>query len=482
MLKELKIQIIYEGNDYSLKILPEHCNYDKLIEEVKKKIKVEKSIQLMAVNTKTGYQIITKKTFESIMSQKYDDALSIYATESEEEVEEDNDLEANIINVNDDIYADNDLKDDSFDDELENEKSEKKHHFVDRISNNDDNDMQSIEDEIDNDDDKKLESIKNNSLMNKKEDSSGINNKGINNYFLERRIDPDLNGNCINKEQNGNHSSSLGMVVDSNSEKSLSSSSFRIKLESFDNEICSICNLSLKHIKFICCICDNRILCEACEEIHGHPSLKCKTHFLSSIFDYYFYARLHQDIKVLPPFIESAKLSYDITISPKEIEFTMRLNKTMNVPITITNNSKSEVTPTIFTLLIKNMEKLRITYDQSKLVIPKSSSTTINLRVDSGSRMCFEEINLEIYSTTAKLKDKAVTVVMKIEVNQDEEEEHLNSLLKDNDSLKLLSKKRKEAINYIIKEGLSIKSPEDIAKILIKHEWQTEKALDELTA
>ena len=58
-----------------------------------------------------------------------------------------------------------------------------------------------------------------------------------------------------------------------------------LRQEMFKSEKCTICNNILKGVKYICCLCDNYILCEECELYHIHPCFKYKMHFISNVIE-----------------------------------------------------------------------------------------------------------------------------------------------------------------------------------------------------
>ena len=64
---------------------------------------------------------------------------------------------------------------------------------------------------------------------------------------------------------------------------------------------------------------------------------------------------------------------------------------------------------------------------------------------------------------------------------QGDEDDQLNNRLKEYPDLYLIPKEQKKKIISIFDEQLSVKPPNQIYAILLKHKWNVEEALDDLT-
>lgn len=255
------------------------------------------------------------------------------------------------------------------------------------------------------------------------------------------------------------------------------------KLVVFSKETCSICKGVLQYTKYICCICDNNfILCQECENNHPHPSFKYKAHFLSTFQDLFNFIDTRHEIKTPLAISGLFKKEFEVEIQLKEGEITMRPNQTFNIPITILNKTNADIKIEEITLLIRNQGKLKITYNEESLLFQRNSTEVIVLKCQSEYEIETSVVHLELYSNILKLKDiPGKNAILRIEVNEDFEEEKLNAIFKNNDRLKMLSKKNKEMINYVIEQKISKKSPEDIAQLLMRNNWILEKAMDQLS-
>ena len=70
---------------------------------------------------------------------------------------------------------------------------------------------------------------------------------------------------------------------------------------------------------------------------------------------------------------------------------------------------------------------------------------------------------------------------MKIVVKNDDEDNELNKQFNEFPSIILLPKDKKKKLQYIIKEKLSVKSPQEIKAIMEKFKWSIDNAIVDLT-
>ena len=70
---------------------------------------------------------------------------------------------------------------------------------------------------------------------------------------------------------------------------------------------------------------------------------------------------------------------------------------------------------------------------------------------------------------------------MKIVVKNDDEDNELNKQFNEFPSIILLPKDKKKKLQYIIKEKLSVKTPQEIKAIMEKFKWSIDNAIVDLT-
>ena len=69
---------------------------------------------------------------------------------------------------------------------------------------------------------------------------------------------------------------------------------------------------------------------------------------------------------------------------------------------------------------------------------------------------------------------------LKITIKNDEEDNALNQQFNEFPSIVLLPKEKKQKLQYIIKEKLSIKTPSEIKAIMEKFKWNIDDAISDL--
>ena len=115
------------------------------------------------------------------------------------------------------------------------------------------------------------------------------------------------------------------------------------------DEACSICSSKIYFKKYICIVCRDCILCQSCQAEHLHPMLKCKQSQLSSVQDIYNYLKHNNnEIKQISNnnnkkkgkgFFGLFSEKYELKLNCNALNFSMRPNKRINIPITIQNLS-----------------------------------------------------------------------------------------------------------------------------------------------
>ena len=113
------------------------------------------------------------------------------------------------------------------------------------------------------------------------------------------------------------------------------------------DDICSICSSNIYTEKYLCLICKECILCTNCELNHLHPVIKWKNNQLSNLSKIYlFMSNYNKEIidyknKNKGGFFGSNKSKYHFRLNSDVLEYTMKPNQDLDIPITIYNLNTS---------------------------------------------------------------------------------------------------------------------------------------------
>ena len=262
---------------------------------------------------------------------------------------------------------------------------------------------------------------------------------------------------------------------------------FYMKNNFFQDESCSICREQLSGIKFICALCVNLILCDTCESQHNHPCFIYKSKFISSLKETFIYISQNYDIELFKsnPNFFSKLMTSNIELSILLLgdkNITLRPNKKYMIPIKLINHTSKIINSSNFILLITGNKLINITYDETQTfnILPKSNYI-LKLFCQTPSKLCSENINMELYSTTINLKpDNKLKINVNIEINEDQEEESLNDKLLNDDKVILYNKEHKEIILSLLENEFKGHNPTNVIKNLIKCNWNRDKCIKEI--
>ena len=475
----INIEVLFETKTYNISLNKEEKDiYNKFIEELKSKIDKKENdenklkYKLMSINTKEMYLIINEANFLEILNEKTKEGKIKLFLDIVEEKEDENiiqPLEEGMIggiNVkNDDI--------DDFNEKLSLSGSNVKH-----------NDEMK-EDKIDFGDN----NIKNENIELKPLITSSLKQE-------DNKLNTNLisynNNNEINQNQNIKNDEGKKNITDDN----LNNKNNNINNinENDDNsiqiiEICSICKILIKDkIKYDCCICDKLTLCQNCEKTHNHPCIKFKIGetILSSLNDCLNFISQKQKFSGVLPikyFKNIFNNTFDIILQlciDNHIE--IRPNKTVELPVLIKNYSEYPVMTNEFILIIKNYSIVNITYElKENIVIEPKSYLKLNLICNSTEKTGRENINVEVYSTSIKIRESKFSKFnIEILVSNDEEDEEINKKFTFYPKIQLLNKLRKKMLLYIIEKHFCEKSVTEIYDCLCENNWNLDKTVNQL--
>lgn len=261
-----------------------------------------------------------------------------------------------------------------------------------------------------------------------------------------------------------------------------------IKLDTFQNIKCSICKDNLSGIKYICCVCENCVLCTNCESEHFHPCIKCKTPFLTNLSDIYNFILKFYSFKIPSNgfFTKIFRKEIEISLIPlTDKKICLRPNKEVLLPIKIVNLSKEFIKGSQIDIIPKDNKLIQI-YNNNKIFsIGPNLAYTLKMKCISGDKLGKENITLYGFSDVLNFKNpENLKFNLVFEVNNDEEEEKMNEKLEFNENVILYDKQHKQiALNILENIGDTNKSKTHINKvfnILLTNKWDKEKSINKI--
>ena len=453
-----RINVLYQGKEKILEFNQEDYNtFDSFMKKIKDEFNLTQIYQLMAMNTSEQFLILTQDNYMKVLNEDIPEGLKLFmsemvkASEGVNIIEEENKEKIN--EEDDDFVIENDnIENNNINIEEEKTKNENEENKIeeDNINNEekeDDNNFGGYKSVV----------IRSNTNLEDKEDNLEIKIKNI-----------------FGEEDDNYYTRNKYILTSKNIDK-----------KTFNSEKCLICNNKLKGIKYICCICDQCILCEECELYHNHPCFKYKTKFISSLYDTCDFISKYYDYKL--PY-ESTSYSkffrkeYDLKIEPySDLEFSLRPNKVINIPLKILNYSRETLDSNQFIILIKNQKNIYLSPYKENYKI-KGEEYFINIKCITPDRTCEKEnILIEIYSQELPIKSsRRLIYEYNIEVNYDSEDDKLNMELKNDESIYCFNKEHKRiALNLLKSSGNQYKI-KNIMNCLFENNWDSNKALKAL--
>ena len=453
-----RINVLYQGKEKIIELTREDYNtFDSFMKKIKDEFNLTQIYQLMAMNSSEQFLILTQDNYMKVLNEDIPEGLKLFmsemvkASEGVNIIEEENKEKIN--EEDDDFVIENDnIENNNINIEEEKIKNENYENKIeeDNINNEekeDDNNFGGYKSVV----------IRSNTNLEDKEDNFEIKIKNI-----------------FGEEDDNYYTRNKYILTSKNIDK-----------KTFNSEKCLICNNKLKGIKYICCICDQCILCEECELYHNHPCFKYKTKFISSLYDTIDFISKYYDYKL--PY-ESTSYSkffrkeYDLKIEPySDLEFSLRPNKVINIPLKILNYSRETLDSNQFIILIKNQKNIYLSPYKENYKI-KGEEYFINIKCITPDRTCEKEnILIEIYSQELPIKSsRRLIYEYNIEVNYDSEDDKLNMELKNDESIYCFNKEHKRiALNLLKSSGNQYKI-KNIMNCLFENNWDSNKALKAL--
>jgi hypothetical protein len=466
-----KIIVLYKNEEKTFEIdLQENHTYESFLKKINEEFKRTNTYQLMAMNSSEQYAILNSDNFLQILNEDVPEGLKLFMSEMVKAPE--------MMNSNDEQSKDNkeeiNAEEDDEDFVIENTQ------INEEIKNNDIEKDKKSEDNGENKniikEDKKDDEEKNNKVY-----LDAINFKSM----ILTNPKSDRNDNLENKINFFLDEKGKEEEKDPKSKYILSSS--LIKREMFKNEKCSICNSTLQGVKYVCCLCDNYIICEDCELYHNHPCFKYKINFVSNIFDTSNFIEKAYGFKLPVESTGYTKLfrkEYDLKIAPMtDLSFSLRPNKRINIPIKILNYSKETINSSQFVIICKNQKNIFFsTNENEKFVIEGGGEYVLNITCITPEKTCKKEnIFIEIYSHELNIKmSRRLIYEYFIEVNFDSDDDKLNIDLKNDDYIFCFNKEHKRLALNLMKSTNSEYPIKNVFRCLYDNNWDQKKAIKDL--
>ena len=481
-MSDIKFEILYQSKTLFVILNKEENDnnlFNKFIEQLKKELNIidasKKAIfKIMALNAKEMYLIVNEENFSNIIKEKAkNEIIKLF-------------LDIEFLDEKKEIKNENKKidEDDDFNEEISLSLFDKTN-----IINND----KKIEKKINND---KQENNNNINIINEDNQISlkKENNKiQLDSKIINENININPNKDIINENNKSKSQEDISLLnpLNINNENN-NINQINIKESNNEEEIfeqCKICNKLIKEkIKYECCICDKCILCENCENIHEHPTIKFKKgrNFLNSLKDCHsFLSQKHNFNSLLPlKYIKNIfDNTYDVIIQldiDDHIEFAP--NTLIEIPFKIKNFSDFPINSEDFIIISRNYSIVNIIYDvKDKFIIQPKNFINKKLLCQSYDKTGREVINVEIYSNKIKIRENAnVKENMEITISNDEENKDLNKKFIFYPKIQLLNKLRKKMLLYILENHFVEKSVTKIYESLKNNKWDLDKALNEL--
>ena len=493
------INVLYQGKEKIININPEeYKTFESFTDKIKNEFNQTQIYQLMAMNYSERYLVLTSDNYMKVLNEKIPEGLKLFMSEMVK-VYDNTPEEENIIKEakdDDDFIVENDTKDNNDNnndikdnnDNIDNNNDTKDKN--DNIDNNNDNNnnlnivQEKIENEKENNEgEAQLDQNKININNEKEDESANSGHKSVelkeesslNDKNFEKNLDLEFNNIIPENEEDGNYYIKNKFILTSKN----------INKQMFNKEKCSICKDKIEGIKYICCLCDQCTLCEECELYHNHPCFKYKNNFISSLSETCDFLSKDNDFK-LPyestSYSKFLRKEYDLKLEPySDLEFSLRPNKVINIPIKILNYSKERLDSNNFIIICKNQKYIYLSQEKKDFIID-GDEYILNIKCITPERSCGKEnIFIEIYSQELPIKkSRRLMHEYIIDVNFDSEDDKLNMELKNDDSIFCFNKEHKRIALQLYKSSGKEYKIKNIINCLFENNWDSHKALKAL--
>ena len=256
------------------------------------------------------------------------------------------------------------------------------------------------------------------------------------------------------------------------------------------DDICSMCSSKIYFKKYICIVCRDCVLCQDCQEEHLHPIIKCKQTQLSTVQDIYNYLKnsnnkikqiSNQKTKKYGIFGNLFSEKYELKLNCNALNFSMRPNKKINIPITVQNlsNVPFNCEQNNLILFARNNKDLKVYEKKVGQILNKKEQIDVNMILESNDMCKIYYFTIELY-TSEEIKLKSNILSFTLEVNNDEEDEILNEEFKDFPKVIVMNKNIKKGIKKILEDKSITQDPVLVMQFLSNNNGDIEKTIQNL--
>jgi hypothetical protein len=256
------------------------------------------------------------------------------------------------------------------------------------------------------------------------------------------------------------------------------------------DDICSMCSSKIYFKKYICIVCRDCVLCQDCQEEHLHPIIKCKQAQLSTVQDIYNYLKnsnnkikqiSNQKTKKYGIFGNLFSEKYELKLNCNALNFSMRPNKKINIPITVQNlsNVPFNCEQNNLILFARNNKDLKVYEKKVGQILNKKEQIDVNMILESNDMCKIYYFTIELY-TSEEIKLKSNILSFTLEVNNDEEDEILNEEFKDFPKVIVMNKNIKKGIKKILEDKSITQDPVLVMQFLSNNNGDIEKTIQNL--
>lgn len=258
------------------------------------------------------------------------------------------------------------------------------------------------------------------------------------------------------------------------------------------NDICSICSSKIYYDKFICVVCKDCVLCQKCEIDHEHPVIKCKFMQLSTLQDIFSYITNHNEIikninqknnainaTLFSNIFSTITNKYELKLECNSLEFSLRPNTKINIPISIQNLSREPIDCQQNKLILfgRNNKDLKIYNINLNGIINRQEQIDTFITIESNEICKKYNFTVELYSSVNDLiKTNVLNFVLV--VNIDDEEDELDKYFKDYPKVLIAPKNIKIGVKKILENPINKKyNPVVLMRFLINNDGNVRETL-----
>ena len=250
---------------------------------------------------------------------------------------------------------------------------------------------------------------------------------------------------------------------------------------------CIICHSQLSWVKYICCVCENCVMCANCEKTHYHPCFKLKSDFLSNISDIYKFISTFYSFKPSKNFFTKFfTKEYEIKISPIcDKKICVRPKKNFLFPINITNLTTNTINSSQFEIISKNNKIIKILNLNKNFTLGPNGNHTIKLKCKTKNCKGKENVEFLVFSDNLTFKNQeTIKFDVDFEINDDWEEEQINLFFENNEFAILYNKQHKQLAQEVLKTSgnkhIDKESIKKLFDILVTNGWNKSIALNKI--